>query len=295
MANLQSAFDQFHRRIALTSGNKIILRKAIEEIRNKIRRYFCDILHQPVPKFRSQGSYAINTIVNPINGEFNLNDGVYLNHLDDQDDRTWPAGMSARQWIVDAFKGNRHFKAIQKLACVRLRYVGLYHVDLPIYGLLRGQSKMALNDDNWISGDPYAITQWFNSYFSLYGGQLSRIIRYVKAWADYQSLHEIKMPNGFFLSVLATRHYQDDPRDDVAMAYTLKVMSKAIIPYCTVLNPVDIDEELTEHFSRSKIDHFREAIKSATEHAICATRIDEPQEASMIWRKLFGNRFPIST
>ena len=90
MANLQSAFDQFHRQIALTAGNKVVLRMALEGIRGKISNYFQDILQQPIPKFSSQGSYAMDTLINPINGEFNLNEGVHLQHIDNQDSRTWP-------------------------------------------------------------------------------------------------------------------------------------------------------------------------------------------------------------
>lgn len=295
MANLQSAFDQFHRQIALTAGNKIVLRMALEGIRGKISKHFRDILQQPGPKFNSQGSYAMSTLINPINGEYNLNEGVHLHHLDNQDSVSWPTGKAARQWLIDAFKNFGRVKILEKNACVRLRYVGLYNVDLPLYGMLNGRSMLAMSDDNnWSFNDPHAMTQWFDSHFSLHGEQLRRIIRYVKAWADFQSLYDIQMPNGFVLSVLVARHYQDDIRDDVAMAYTLKVISKAIIPYFSVLNPVNIDEELSEHFSQSTIDHFCDALKLAAEHAVYATRIDDTEEASMIWRKLFGSRFPIS-
>ena len=97
MANLQSAFDQFHRQISMTAGNKIVLRMALEGICGKISNHFRNTLQQPGPKFVSQGSYAMNTLINPINGEYNLNEGVHLQHLDNQDGRTWPTGKTARQ------------------------------------------------------------------------------------------------------------------------------------------------------------------------------------------------------
>ena len=294
MANLQSAFSQFHRMIALTSGNKKVLRMALEVNRNKIRTYFRNTFHQQVPRFRSQGSYAANTVVNPINGEINLNDGVYLQHLDGRDDSKWPTGADAQQLINNAVSGNRRAKTIEQCACVRLQYKGLCHIDFSIYGLLKGQSLLAVNGEpGWAYSDPYALTRWFKSYFSLYGEQLRRIIQYIKAWADFQSRQFGEMPNSLVLSVLATRYFQDDIRDDVAMSYTFQVMSKAVTTYFSVPNPVNINEELSERLSEAQKKHFCEAVQAAVAYSISAIREKDTREASVIWQKVFGNRFPL--
>lgn len=296
MANLQDAFQKFHGKIAVSTGNKIVLRMALDSIRSQIREYFRDALHLQVPKFRSQGAYAINTLVNPIFGEINIDDGVYLQHIDPQDDRKWPTAAVVRQLLVDAIDSHNRSIVTEKRACVRLRVIGLYNLDLPVYGVLRGSSMLALKgEDGWMHSNPQDLIQWFNSYITLYGEQLRRIIRYVKAWADFQSLKNRPMPGGFVLSVLAARHFQDDLRDDVALAYTFKVISNAVIPYFSVPNPVNVNEELAEHLSLSQIKHFYAAIEEATAIAISAIRMDDAREASILWRKLFGNRFPLSS
>jgi hypothetical protein len=294
MANLQDAFEEFHRKIAVSSGNKIVLRMALDSIRSQIRKYFRRTLHLQVPKFRSQGAYAVNTLVNPILGEINLNDGVYLQHMDPQDDMKWPTGAAVRQLLMDAIDSHHRSMVIEKRACVRLRVIGLYNVDLPIYGVLRDLSMLALKSGHgWVLSNPQDLIQWFNSYMTLYGEQLRRIIRYVKAWADFQSLKNRQMPKGLVLSILAARHFQDDLRDDVALAYTFKVISNAVTPYFSVPNPVNINEELAERLSLSQIKHFCAAIEEATAIAISAIRMDDPREASILWRKLFGYRFPL--
>ena len=90
MADLSSEFNTFHDRITLTFGKKDSLRKARNALRDKIRGHFRDQLKLNVPKFRGQGSYAMGTTVNPLDGEFDIDDGVYMQHLDPQDDTEWP-------------------------------------------------------------------------------------------------------------------------------------------------------------------------------------------------------------
>ena len=81
MADLHSEFKIFHDSIALNSSKKESLRKSWDAIREKIRKHFRDQLKVNVPKFRGQGSYAMGTTVNPLDSEFDIDDGIYLQHL----------------------------------------------------------------------------------------------------------------------------------------------------------------------------------------------------------------------
>lgn len=294
MANLHDAFDKFHRCISLTPDNKVALQITREAIRECIRKYFRDTLGQQIPVFRGQGSYAINTLVNPIDGEFDLDDGVYLQHLDNRDDRKWPSGATVRQWIVSAVEGHGRGKVVEKNTCVRVRYPGLYHVDLPVYGILNGRCMLApKGEDQWRYSDPLALIQWIKTNVALYGEQLLRIIRFLKAWADFQSSQLGKMPSGLMMTVLATRHFQDHARDDIAMTYTLQVISKAVTRFFYVPNPVDINEELTDGLTQIQKERFRDAVKSAALDARGAIRVKSPRSARKLWRRQFGSRFPL--
>lgn len=294
MADLQCAFDRFHRQIAVAPGNKMTMCKAMEAIRNRIHKYFRHTLHCSAPMFRSQGAYAINTLVNPISCEFNLNDGVYLLDLDSRNDGNWPTGTAVHDWLLNALGNFGRAEIIQKRRCVRVRYKGLYNVDLHIYGLLEGRSMLAVNGEpGWIPCDPHGLIQWFNCRVSLHGERLLRIIRYIKAWADFQSLNSEELPNSLLLSVLAARHYQENDRDDVALLYTFKVISKAIQPYFFVPNPVNHEEELAAHLCFAQTELFCTAIEEATATAVSAIKTDDARKASILWRNLFGNRFPL--
>lgn len=294
MVNLHDSFDQFHRRIALTPGNKVVLRMAREAIRDRIRKYFRETLDQQIPMFRGQGAYAINTLVNPIDGEYGLDDGVYLQHLDNRDTRKWPSGAAVRQWIVNAVEGQDRGKVVEKSACVRIQYPGLYHVDLPVYGMVNGRCMLAAKGENqWRHSDPLALIQWIKTNVALHGEQLPRIIRFLKAWADFQSLQLGRMPGGLMMTVLATRHFQGHARDDIAMTYTLQVISKAVTHFFYVPNPVDISEELTDDLTSIQQERFREAVKSAAMDARGAIRVEGRRSAAKLWRKQFGSRFPL--
>ena len=247
-----------------------------------------------IPKFRGQGSYAMGTTVNPIDGEYDIDDGVYLQHLDNQDDSNWPAAATVHNWLVKATEGPTNEKPIDKRTCVRVRYAGQYHVDLPSYGELNGKYLLAVKGEvKWPRSDPLALTDWFIDKVKSHGEQLRRIVRYLKAWADFQSNRHGKMPSGLLLTVLAANYYQSHEKDDVALANTLQTISNAISNIFYVLNPVDVSEELTARLSDFQKTRFQEAIKAAVEDANAAVTLEDEHEASKHWRKQLGDRFPI--
>jgi hypothetical protein len=102
MADLHKEFSTFYDRIRLAAGKKESLRQARDAIRNRIRKYFRDTLKILVPKFHGQGSFAMGTTINPLNGEFDIDDGVYLQHLDTNDKTKWPSPETVHSWLVKA-------------------------------------------------------------------------------------------------------------------------------------------------------------------------------------------------
>lgn len=294
MADLQKQFSTFHDRIALTSARKEALRTARDAIRDRIRIYFRDTLKLLVPKFRGQGSYAMGTTVNPINGEYDIDDGVYLQHLNNQDDRDWPAAATVHQWLIKATDGYTNEKPMDKRTCVRVRYAGQYHVDLPSYGELSGQYLLAVKGETrWPHSDPLALTNWFAVKVKLYGEQLRRIVRYLKAWADFHSARRGKMPSGLILTVLAVNCYQQHEKDDVALANTLQAVSNAVSSFFFVVNPVDAHEELTARLTKVQKLRFQDAVKAASDDAISAIVSDNDHTASKLWRRQLGDRFSV--
>lgn len=293
MANLQSEFKTFHDQIALTAGKKESLRKSRDAIRDRIRRYFRDTIKVNVPKFRGQGSYAMGTTVNPLDGEFDIDDGVYLQHLDESDNSEWPTPQTVHRWLVNATDGHTKEKPIDKHTCIRVRYAGKYHVDLPSYAKLNSEYLMAeKGTKGWHLSDPLALTNWFIDHIKEKDEQLRKIVRYLKAWDDFQSGRRGKMPSGLILTVLAVQNFCPNERDDVALADTANAIANAVNPIFCVYNPVDYTEELTARLTDAQKDRFQTAISALASDATGAIDTNDQAEASKLWRKQLGDRFP---
>lgn len=143
MANTQEQFAVFHGRIELHDSKEANLQRGRDAIRDVIRDSFRDKKRSPVPEFCAQGSFTMRTTVNPIDGEYDLDDGVYLQNLSHDDKSKWPTPAEVHQWVVDAVDGHTEQKPIDKTSCVRVIYAGQYHIDLPIYADLNGKNMHA--------------------------------------------------------------------------------------------------------------------------------------------------------
>ena len=291
MADLNKEMKSFHGTIVLSSAKKEYLRKSRDAIRKRIRKYFSETLKVLVPKFQGQGSYSMHTMINPIDGEFDIDDGVYLQHLDEYDIDKWPTPATVHQWLLKATEEHTNEKSIDKQTCVRVRFAGKYHVDLPIYGTLNDDYLLAdKGPKSWRVSDPKAITDWF---LRQEGDHLRRIVRYLKAWADFQNGRIGKLPSGLILTVLAAHHIQVDDRDDISLSKTVAAISNSVNPVFTVYSPVDGSEELTERLSGDQKIRFQDAIQNFADDAANAISSDDPEKASKLWRKQLGDRFPL--
>lgn len=293
MANLHQQLHSFHDKVTLTVAKKRSLKQARDAIRERVRKYFKEALNLPVPKFRGQGSYAMKTTVNPIDGEFDIDDGVYLQHLDTEDEKKWPSPATVHNWLINATDGHTNERPIDKKTCVRILYAGKYHVDLPIYGIINDDCKLAVKGDKgWTISDPKKITNWFIDNVKTRGEQLRRIIRIFKAWSDFQAGRRGEMPSGLILTVLASEHFISDDRDDVSFCKTINAISNNVSPIFCVYNPIDNNEELTDRLNDAQKQRFQEAISDLTSDANDAINEESEYEASKLWRKQFGDRFP---
>ena len=294
MADLHSEFTTFHDRVALTPGKKESLRKSRDAIEKRICKHFRENLKVKLPEFRGQGSYAMSTMINPLDGEFDIDDGVYLQHLDESDDSKWPTPETVHRWLVEATDDHTNEKPIDKRTCVRVRYAGQYHVDLPSYAKLNGEYMLAEKGaKGWHRSDPKALTDWFKDYVKAHGQQLRRVVRYLKAWADFQSGSRGKMPSGLILTVLATQNFRVDERDDVSLTKTASAISNAVSHVFCVYNPVDSEEELTARLTDEQKVRFQEAISDLASDSANAIDTDDLEEASKLWRRQLGDRFPV--
>lgn len=292
MANCHNEFQKFYEEIKLGASKMDFLRSARNAIRDEIKKHFRETIKVEAPSFHGQGSYAMSTIVNPLGGEYDIDDGVYLNNLD-PDRSKWPTAETVHSWIYGAVKDHTKEDPIDMRACIRVVYSGRYHVDLPIYGMYNNKPYLAeKGKSDWPLSDPKALTDWFKAEVQSKGEQPRRIVRYLKAWADNKSKLG-KLPSGLVLTVLAVNNYVNSDRDDRAFTKTVEKIHNQILVSSVIANPVNPHESLSDNLSESQVENLRERLSTLLDNAKAALETDSKEEACKSWEKEFGDRFPL--
>ncbi len=137
MANTNKQFRLFNDAIRLTDDKRKILIAVRDSLRQRIKSGF--VVFIPLDQsnghtldFQSQGSFIMDTIIWPLNDDFDLDDGVYFQGT--LPDVNRPAPQTFHDWIILAIdKNNGIEEIIDKPTCVRVKYKQGFHIDIPIY------------------------------------------------------------------------------------------------------------------------------------------------------------------
>ncbi|NNM73838.1 cyclic GMP-AMP synthase DncV-like nucleotidyltransferase [Enterovirga aerilata] len=227
------------------AGRRDILAKARANrtrLRNGLER---DSKPAPVGS-ATQGSYAMRTMIQNDEGDYDIDDGVYFA----RDKLIGPNGgeitaLAARQMVCDALQ-DRRFRDSPEVRnnCVRIYYSAPnnYHVDVPVYRRTRTKDVFTgeitdtyeLASSDWKTSDALSVTKWFkkqnkdkSSDPSENGdrGQFVRIVRLAKAFARSRPHWSGKIAGGFALSRLVSDHFTENvDRDDVAFRQVLRAI-----------------------------------------------------------------------
>ncbi len=298
--NTHNLFLNFDSKIQLNDSKISKLKSNRKALRIKVSNYFKDN-NWDTPNFYSQGSFPLNTNLNPIikrtddgdvKEEYDLDDGVYF--ICPELDRKEPATYHDR--IKKAVEGHAE-SVIDKNTCVRVVYADGHHIDLPSYWLESEGNipQLAHKSKGYIDSDPKAFKEWVDAQISNDNsdGQLRRIIRYLKAWKNYRENQNssLKLPSGFILTILACRNFSNNARDDLAFKNTVESIKNELdLSFACYRPTVPTNEELLGSYSK---DSTLEELRKLVSNAQGAIDSDCEKEASEYWRKTFGDRFPL--
>ena len=288
MANLHHVFLEFNHSIQLKPKQKNTLRTSRNAIRDKIRRHFTNISLGLNPRFHGQGSFIMNTIIEPESKEFDIDDGIYFI----SDTEPGYSIQTFHNWILSALEDHTSGGLTDKNTCVRVIYKASYHVDLPIYYIQSDSTpKLAHKSKGWIESDPREFISWFADQCDSYG-QLRRIVRYLKVWSDCR---KGTLPSGLIMSILAAENYISDARDDIALCRTLQAIHETLQESFTCFRPTTPnDEDLLASYSKTNKDYFLSTLSSFVAAAANATNDTiNHKNACKKWQIYFGqDRFP---
>ena len=160
--NFNNGDECYRNKITLGSEKEDQLRTSRNALRKKIMAYLEKKGAEDI-KFYRQGSYAHHTIINPLDGDYDIDDGVYMDLSGFEKE---PSTKTIHNWIADAVEGHTQTPPNDREPCIRAIFKAGYHVDLPAYKVMKENGKdvyyLAKKSAGWENSNPRAMTDWFN-------------------------------------------------------------------------------------------------------------------------------------
>jgi hypothetical protein len=264
----------------------------------------------PLPcEQESQGSYAMRTMTQDPQSDYDIDDGAYF-HKDDLKNTNGgdltPA--EARQRVCDALKQDDRLKhdPIVKPNCVRQPYPEGYHIDIPVYRRIKSKDSAGneviefehASGDQWARSDARAVTRWYNSRVGeLKAGesdssQLRRITKLTKKSARRYMAWKSKTTSGICMTKLVVDCFvAKEGRDDESLHATWKAIRKTLDVSTQIAHPVLAGKNLAEA-GDTEVEFFREKlIETLKDLEVLDAQDCTRAKARAAWDKAFNTTF----
>lgn len=267
--------------------------------------------HRSFSSWRNQGGYAMHTLNQALDNDYDIDVAVIFEKGDLPDDP-----LQARQRVRDALiKRCTNFTKDPEARhnAVTVWYQEGYHVDFAVYRTweefngFQMVRKIEHASSTWKPRDPMQVNDWFNKTVTaksprvepLLGRtptvapqQMRRIVRFVKRFC--RSRTSFNLPGGMIVSTLIAECYvSDDHRDDVSLYKTLEALKSRLWYNNRVFSPVDSSIELTsstEHHNQVK-RLKKELDKCFPKLAILNNANCTSEQAQSAWDWIFNHSF----
>jgi hypothetical protein len=259
---------------------------------------------KPAPlDFKSQGSYAMRTMTQHPEKDYDVDDGVYFKKEDLTGERGAElSSLQARQRVRDAVHDDSFTRPPEaRENCVRVFYNEGFHVDLPVYRRVVVKTVFGelehyeLAGAEWKRSDARDVTTWFEkendqqSPDTENGRQLRRVTRLLKKFAKSRLSWELL--SGFGITKLVTERYRGNAsREDKALYDTMKAIRDRLAYNLEVQHPCTEGGTITKGSNDPKARRLREKLDEALEWLKPLFDSDcTHEEALKCWGKVFNN------
>ncbi|WP_250463210.1 cyclic GMP-AMP synthase DncV-like nucleotidyltransferase [Caballeronia sp. GAFFF2] len=242
MFDCHNEMDSFHgKKVTLTTPERDEMRARRNNGRIRLNNGL-DKNGHPQPDHHSQGSYAMHTMVQDIECEYDIDDGAYFKEKDLNDAQgvaLTPSEAKERVRAALAMDGRLASEAEIHNNCVRQLYPQGYHIDIPVYRTRvskdeaggRTETYELASGDEWTVSDAREVTRWFKrkvSDFGVDGRQFRKAVRLTKFYARSRHDWKEKTGSGILITCLVCDDFvpvQD--RDDQSLRETwVKVLAR---------------------------------------------------------------------
>lgn len=264
--------------------------------------------HSLPNKHISQGSYAMKTMVQDSESDYDIDDGVYfdIDKLKDSNERELTPSQ-ARSRIKKALKDERlQYDAQVKTNCVRQNYPEGYHIDIPVYRIVKRKQLFGDDEtiyehasgDEWVESDAQSVTRWFNDKVGeLKSGekdtsQLRRVTKLTKKFARSRKAWKKKTTSGICITKLVVDHFiANQDRDDDALRDTWKAIVSALNISLRVEHPVQRGKNLAGSDDEC-MEFFRDRLSEALDELEALDDEDADYEkACNSWDRVFNTNY----
>ncbi|WP_452222238.1 CBASS cGAMP synthase [Lacinutrix salivirga] len=286
MANCNKLFKDYNVNLTIKSAKKDRLKESKRVLRDRIRKYFKDNHPEYVPEFYIQGSYKMKTTIVTKDDDCDLDDGVYFKR------EVGVTGTTLQKWVKDAVTGATSADPQHRKRCVRVIYAADYHIDFPVYYFQEDweHPRLAVKDEELQESDPKEVIDWFAGAKDE-NGQLVRVVKFLKGWGDFK---RNKMPSGLAMCILAEKNIKYNDRDDISIKETLETIKTTLNNSFECIVPGTPYDDLFSDYDDSRKNNFLSNLDDFIKDATKAVE-DEPNQlkSSKLWRKHFGDKFPL--
>lgn len=310
IANCSVEMSRFHKeKVALNRADQDEMRDRRDAGRTRLRTGL-ERDGYPSPIYMvSQGSYAMRTMVQDPDCDYDIDDGAYFK----KGDLTDSNGIAlfpdaARQRVCNVLNQDDRMKHAAEVHnnCVRQEYPEGYHIDVPIYRVVtridahgNAVSEYELSSkDKWVKSDARAVTKWFKEIVGDLnageedGSQLRRTTRLTKKFARSRASWKKDAPSGICMTKLVVECFAARPgRDDEALRDTWRAIGNRLAGSLRIDHPVLVGTLLADE-GDARVASFRDHLKAAILELEVLEQADcKKKKALGVWDEIFNTTF----
>lgn len=152
-------------------------------------------------------------------------------------------------------------------------------------------------DDRWKTTNPPAHNTWSTGQNAAFGGRAKKLVKMMKWWRR-ENPTSSKRPKGFVLELLVANHGPKTEKHlGEAFAKTLEAIyaahgALAVAGYKPrIADPAVAGNDILEKVTLPQWKEFLEKVRVHAGYARRAQEEDDVEEATRLWRRVFGSRF----